>query len=502
MGRIIGIDLGTTYTCAAVIINGKPTVIPCKSANTVPSMVALDDKGNELIGHEAKRQSVINPLNTLHGTKRLIGRKFDSRTTQAIRRHFKYEMEEDVTGNTRILMAGKPYSLSDVAARILRRIRTFAEEFLNERVDKAVVTVPAYFNDRQRQSVKEAGKIADLEIVRIVNEPTAAALAYGFGKNLNERLLIYDMGGGTFDVTVVEVRDKVFEVLATAGNTFLGGIDFDDRIISYVLKKFKDETGIDLSDDAVAVQRIRDAAERARIDLSNSEETPLSIPFVGQDGQGNPLSIDLKLTRPVLEGLTKDLIEKTFRIVEQVLADAKMSKDDVVHVLLVGGMTRMPLVQKRVTDYFGRPPAKAVNPDEAVAIGAAVLAHSFEENSDIKVTLLDVVPISIGIALPNGQFLKIFEKNTSVPNVKSKIFTTAKENQSQIQIQIRQGESQNALNNEILGNFSFTGIPPAPKGVPKIEAIFHLTDEGILKVSAKDQATGRETTTELDLRGG
>ncbi|MCB0220784.1 MAG: Hsp70 family protein [Chrysiogenetes bacterium] len=501
MSRIIGIDLGTTYTCAAVVIDGKPVVIPCKSANTVPSMIAVDNKGNELIGHEAKRQSVINPLNTIHGTKRLIGRKYDSRTTQVIRRHFKYELEEDNSGNVQITMAGSKFSLSDVAARILNRMRNYAQEFLNERVEKAVVTVPAYFNDRQRQSVKSAGEQIDLEIVRIINEPTAAAIGYGFGRDLNEKVLIYDMGGGTFDVSVCAVRGPVFEVMATGGNTFLGGVDFDDRIISYVLKKFKDETGKDLSNDAIAVQRIRDGAEKARIDLSSVEEYPLSIPYVTTDEAGNALNIDLKLTRAILEGLTKDLVDKSFRIVEQVLEDSKLTKDQVGHILLVGGMTRMPLVQQRVHDYFGRAPAKAVNPDEAVAIGAAILAHSSEPGSTIKVQLLDVVPISIGIALPNGQFLKIFEKNTSIPNAKSKIFTTSKDNQSQIQIQIRQGESQNALNNEILGNFCFQGIRAAPKGEPKIEAIFHLSEEGILKVTAKDRDTGQEQETTLDLRG-
>ncbi|MEW6776665.1 MAG: Hsp70 family protein [Bdellovibrionota bacterium] len=501
MGRIIGVDLGTTYTCAAVIMDGKPVVIPCKSSNTVPSVVAIDDKGHELIGHDAKRQSVINPLNTIHGSKRLIGRKFDAESTKAIKRHFKYDMDEDERGNCQIHIADKTYSLSHVAASILTRMRNFAQEFLDQKVEKAVVTVPAYFNDRQRQSVKNAGKLIDLEIVRIINEPTAAALAYGFGKNLTERLLIYDLGGGTFDVSILDVRTRVFEVRATGGDTFLGGVDFDDRIISHVLDKFHEQHGIDLSNNAIAVQRIRDAAERARIDLSVSEETPLSIPYITVDAQGNPINIDMRMSRKTLEQLTGDLVDKTFKILERVMQDGKTTKDEIKEILLVGGMTRMPLVQRKVTEYFGRPPAKSVNPDEAVAIGAAVMAYSMEENSDLNITLLDVVPISIGIALPQGQFLKIFEKNTPVPNAKSKIFTTSKDNQTQIQIQIRQGESPNALHNEVLGNFRFQGIRPAGKGIPKIEATFHLTDEGILKVSAKDRDTGVEQATEIDLRG-
>jgi len=501
MGRIIGIDLGTTYSCAAVYLNGKLQVIPCKGSNTVPSMVAIDEKGRELVGHDAKRQAVINPLNTIHGSKRLIGRNYQAKTTEVIRRHYRYEMKEDTRGNVLIHMAEKDLTLTDVAAMILDRMRDYAQEFLQEKIDRAVVTVPAYFNDRQRQSVKQAGKKIELDVVRIINEPTAAALAYGFNKGLNEKVLIYDMGGGTFDVSLLAIRDKVFEVLATGGNTFLGGVDFDDRIISFVAKKFKDQHGTDLTSDAIAIQRIRDAAEKARIDLSTVEEVAFSIPYIAVDGEGQPLSIDMKLNRAILNGLTKDLVDKSFRIVDQVLADAKLQPKDVDHLLLVGGVTRMPLVTERVKAYFGRPPAKSVNPDEAVALGAAIMAYSLEENSDVSITLLDVVPISIGIALPNYKFLKIFERNTPVPNYKSKIFTTYKDNQSQIQVQIRQGEAENALNNEILGNFVFTGIRPAPKGVPKIEAIFHLDPEGILTVTARDKDTGTQHETIINLKG-
>lgn len=502
MGAVIGIDLGTTNSCAAIVRDGRPRVISdTGGAVTIPSIVAIDEKGNRLVGQAAKRQTMINPKNTIYGAKRLIGRHYHSKILDSIQQHFTYEMSEGDNDDVLIKLAGEVYGLDEVSALILDKIRNIAQDILEEEVTAAVVTVPAYFSDRQRQAVKDAGKIAELEVLRIINEPTAAALAYGWQKHLQEQVVIYDLGGGTFDLSILEVRDNVYEVKATGGDTFLGGVDFDNRLIDHIMTEFQKTSGVDLSGDAISLQRVRDAAERAKIDLSTKTDARLLIPFIAMSDNG-PVNLDITVTREQFNNMVSDLTDRTLMIVDEVFKDAHLGKDQINDVLLVGGMTRMPYVQQRVEEYFGKPPSKNVHPDEAVAIGAAIMAYSLTESADYKITLIDVLPMSIGVALAKNRFHRIFARNASIPNATSIVFTTSKDNQTQLKLKIFQGENDNASNNELLGEFLFSGIRPAPKGEARIEVILRLSPEGILKVEAQDPDTKQWVETTIKVTSG
>jgi molecular chaperone DnaK len=506
MGRIIGIDLGTTNSCAAIVEGHEQRVklIPYRGGEyTIPSIFAIDEKGNELVGHEAKRQWQLNPKNTVYGSKRLMGRQYDQETVDKIHEYFAYEIEESQSSDVLIEVGRKKFELPQVAAKILQKIRDVASEYLQEPVKRAVVTVPAYFNDRQRQAVKEAGKLIDLEIVRIVNEPTAAALAFGVGRNLQqETVAIYDLGGGTFDISIIEIRDRVFEVKATGGDIFLGGVDFDNRIIEWVIESFQREhPDVNLRRDAVAMQRIKDLAERSKIDLTDRKECAFNIPFITMTPDGMPLDIDMKLTRQIFEEITADLIDRTIVTMQRVCEDAGLGPGSIDHVLLVGGMTRMPLVQQRVTDFFGQPPSKQVNPDEAVAIGAAMFAYSLEDNSNLRVQLLDVIPMAIGIENARGEMHEIFRRNESVPNLKQLTFTTSVDDQEDLQMRIYQGDERAvARTNTLLGEFTFSGIRLGRAGSVRVQVDFNLTQEGILTMSAQDRDTGVAMTTTVNLK--
>ncbi|WP_373045017.1 Hsp70 family protein [Vulgatibacter sp.] len=493
---IIGIDLGTTNSCAAVVeSDGKVKLIPYKGGDfTIPSIFAVDEKGHELIGHEAKRQWQLNPRNTVYASKRLIGRNYKSEVVDTMKSLVAYELKE---GQNEVLIdvAQRSLKMSEVAARILDRIRNIASDHLQEKVDRAVVTVPAYFTDRQRQAVKEAGKQVGIDVVRIINEPTAAALAYGVGKGLAERVLIYDLGGGTFDVSVIEIRDRVFEVKATGGDIFLGGLDFDEAIIRLVLKDFEARHGIDLSQDPVAMQRIKDLAERTKIDLSQRTEASFHIPFIAMTPQGKPLNVEMMFTRKLLEQLTGKLVDRTLQTVAQVLVDAGLSTRDIDEVLLVGGQTRMPLIQERLTRFFGKPPSKGVHPDEAVAIGAALYAHSFEDDTDLKVQLLDVIPMAIGIEAAGRRMHVVFPRNASIPNARQVPATTSFDGQQEVVVRIFQGDLPEVQHNELLGEFTFGGLPAGPAGAAQMEITFDVNIEGILTASARDLATGRQMKT-------
>lgn len=503
MGRVVGIDLGTTYSCVATVEGGQPKVIPYKGNQfTVPSMVAIDEKGNKLIGHEAKRQWQLNPKNTIYGAKRFIGRSYSEGTVKKIKEHFAYDIVPGENGDCRILLGDRPYGLDEISSLILDKMRDIAQEYFQEKVDKAVVTVPAYFNDRQRQAVRDAGDMIGLEIVRIINEPTAAAIAYGLGKHLTSKILLFDLGGGTFDVSVVEIRDRVFEVKATGGDTFLGGVDWDDRLINYVVQDFKEKTGVDLTNDHVAKMRIKDACEDAKLKLSAATQVPINIPFISR-GPSGPLNIDLTITRAKFEELTKDLVERTIDIAEIVLSDSGLKVSELDSLILVGGMTRVPSVQKAVTDLLGgRQPSKGVHPDEAVAIGAALLADTLTTQNAESIVLLDVLPQTIGVAAADGQFVGIFKKNSSIPNYKSRQLTTSRDNQTTLNLKIYQGEDPMAEGNELLGNFLFSGIRAKPAGQVRVEAVFNISSEGILHVSAKDPETGIEMETTLQVSSG
>ena len=499
MSRIIGIDLGTTNSCAAVVEgeDQKVKLIPYKGGEyTIPSIYAVDDKGNELVGHEAKRQWQLNPKNTIYGSKRLMGKSYDRETVRRIHDYFVYEVHES-TGSDEVLVGVKNQRLAlpQVAAKILQKIQGVASDYLQMPIERAVVTVPAYFNDRQRQAVKEAGQIVGLDIVRIINEPTAAALAFGVGRGIDtERIAIFDLGGGTFDMSIIEIRDRVFEVIATGGDIFLGGVDFDNRLIDWVLESFKAQhPNVDLRKDPIAMQRIKDLAERSKIDLTHRKECAFNIPFITMTSEGQPLDVDLKLTREILESRTFDLIDRTIDTCRRVCSDAKVDPKSLDHVLLVGGMTRMPKVVEAVTEFFGQAPSKQVNPDEAVAIGAAMFAYSLEDNSDLRVQLLDVIPMSIGIANAAGELHEIFERNEAVPNLKQLTFTTSVDNQKDLQMRIYQGEHiDNAAQNELLGEFTFSGIRLAQAGTVRVEVEFSLSQDGILSMAAHDQDTGAE----------
>jgi molecular chaperone DnaK len=496
---IIGIDLGTTNSCGAVATgDGAVTLIPYNGGEPIiPSIFAIDDKGNELVGHDAKRQWQLNPRNTLYATKRLIGRSSRDEVVRSVERSVQYRLHARLHRDVELACHGRTLRVQEVASRILAKIRDVASDYLGVRVGRAVVTVPAYFTDRQRQAVKDAGSLAGLEVVRIINEPTAASLAYGFGKKLAQRVLVYDLGGGTFDVSVIDIRDRVFEVKATGGDIFLGGLDFDDAIIADVLTEFQRKHGVDLSGDPVAMQRIRDLAERTKIDLSDRTEARLSIPFVTLTAAGQPLDIDMRFTRALLEDLARPLIERTVEIVRRVLSDAGATPDGIDEVMLVGGQTRMPLVQRRLTEVFGKPPSKGIHPDEAVAVGAALYAWSLQENSDRKLQLLDVIPMAIGIETAEGGMHVVFPRNASIPNARALSATSSVDDQSALALRIYQGDDARAASNDLLGEFTFAGIRPARAGEVQLEVLFEVNDDGILTVSARDVDTGRQMRSTL-----
>jgi len=505
MSRIIGIDLGTTNSCAAVVEgqDRKVKLIPYRGGEyTIPSIYAVDEKGNELVGHDAKRQWQLNPKNTIYGSKRLMGREYDSNTLERIHEYFMYNIHhEEASHDMLVEVGGVKYGLPQVASKVLQKIRDVAADYLQQPIYRAVVTVPAYFNDRQRQAVKEAGTIIGLEVLRVINEPTAAALAFGVGRSLQKELVaIYDLGGGTFDISIIEIRERIFEVKATGGDIFLGGVDFDNRLIEWVLDEFeRTHPGVDLKKDPIAMQRIKDLAERSKIDLTDRRECAFNIPFITMTPDGQPLDIDLRLNREILEQRTGDLVEKTVETCRNVCIDAGIEPGDVEHILLVGGMTRMPAVQKAVTQFFGRSPSKQVNPDEAVAIGAAMFAYSLEDHSDLKVQLLDVIPIAIGIENARGEFHEIFARNQSVPNLRQMTFTTSVDSQEDLQMRIYQGGATVASQNELLGEFTFSGIRLAPAGEVRVQVDFSLSQDGILTMAARDEDTKAEMKTSVTL---
>jgi len=496
VSKIIGIDLGTTNSCAAIVEGSAVKLIPYKGGEfIIPSIFAIDDKGNELIGHEAKRQWQLNPKNTVYAAKRLVGRSYSSDVVEQMKQQVAYELKPGERNDVVLDVGRKNFRLAEISAKILNKIRVVAQDYLGEKVTQAVVTVPAYFTDRQRQAVKDAGKLIQLEVVRIINEPTAAALAYGIGKNLHETVVIYDLGGGTFDVSIIEIRDRVFEVKATGGDIFLGGLDFDQAMIQYVLRDFAEKNGIDLSTDPVAMQRIKDLAERVKIDLSSREQAPFSVPFVTMTAQGQPLNIDFVFTRGLLEEITKDLVERTVEILSRVMDDAGLDPKKVDELLLVGGQTRMPAVQKRLTGIFGKTPSKGVHPDEAVAIGAALYANSLEDNSNLRLQLLDVIPMAIGLERAGGEFHTVFPRNAPIPNAKAVEATTSYDGQTDVAMRIFQGDNTHVSHNELLGDFLFSGLKPGPKGKARLEITFDVNIEGILTMSARDLDTGKQMKT-------
>ncbi len=497
MSRVIGIDLGTTNSCVAIMDGDKSKVIENSEGDrTTPSIVAFTKDGSEvLVGQTAKRQAVTNPENTLFATKRLIGRKFKDETVQKETKTVPFKIVEADNGDAWVEANGKKMAPPEVAARILTKMKQTAEEYLGEKVTEAVITVPAYFNDSQRQATKDAGRIAGLEVKRIINEPTAAALAYGIDKGKGERkVAVYDLGGGTFDISIIEIVDvdgeKQFEVLATNGDTFLGGEDFDNRIINFLIKEFKSESGIDLSADTLAKQRLKDAAEKAKIELSSKQQTEINLPYVTADASG-PKHLNISLTRAKLEALVEDLIVRTIEPCKIALKDAGLTTSDIHDVILVGGQTRMPKVQEEVKLYFGKDPKKDVNPDEAVAVGAAIQAGVLSGNVK-DVLLLDVTPLSLGIETLGGVMTKLIEKNTTIPTKKEQVFSTAEDNQTAVTIHVLQGERERASDNKSLGRFDLTELPAAPRGMPQIEVAFDIDANGILNVTAKDKATGKE----------
>ena len=497
MSKIIGIDLGTTNSCAAIVEQqGHVKLIPYKGGEfIIPSIFAIDDKGNELIGHEAKRQWQLNPRNTVYAAKRLVGRSFSSDVVAEMQKSVAYEMRPGERNDVVLDVGKKHFRLAEISAKILNKIRSVAQDYLQEKVARAVVTVPAYFTDRQRQAVKDAGKMIQLEVVRIINEPTAAALAYGIGKSLHETVVIYDLGGGTFDVSIIEIRGRVFEVKATGGDIFLGGLDFDQAMIQHVLKDFVKQHGIDLASDPVAMQRIKDLAERVKIDLSSREQAPFNVPFVTMTAQGQPLNIDFVFTRKLLEELTAPLVDRTLEILHRVMNDAQLDPARVDELLLVGGQTRMPIVQKRLTKIFGKAPSKGVHPDEAVAIGAALYANSLEDNSNLRLQLLDVIPMAIGLEKAGGEFHTVFPRNAAIPNAKAIEATTSYDGQTEVAMRIFQGDASHVSHNELLGDFLFSGLKPGRAGKARLEITFDVNIEGILTMSARDLETGKQMKT-------
>ncbi|RLE06078.1 MAG: molecular chaperone DnaK, partial [Candidatus Aminicenantes bacterium] len=483
MPKILGIDLGTTNSAMAVMEGGSPKILENKEGNrTTPSMVAINKSGERLVGLLAKRQAVTNPENTLFSIKRLIGRRFDDPEVQRDIKTMPFKIKQAGVG-VKVEMGGKDYTPQEISAMILQKLKTDAEEKLGEKIEEAVITVPAYFDDSQRQATKEAGEIAGLKVRRIINEPTAAALAYGFEKKKGQQIAVYDLGGGTFDISVLDVTEDTVEVKSTNGDTHLGGDDFDQRIINWIIDEFKKQEGVDLSKDPMALQRVKEAAEKAKVELSTAQETEINQPFITSTPDG-PKHLSLKLTRSKLEELVGDLVEKTLEPVKQALKDAGLEVKDIEEVILVGGMTRMPLVQKKVEEFFGKKPNMSVNPDEVVAIGAAVQAGVLQ--GDVKdVLLLDVTPLTLGIETLGGVMTPLIEKNTTIPTSKSQIFSTAADNQTSVEIHVLQGERPMAADNKTLGRFILDGIPPAPRGVPQIEGTFDIDANGIVNVSAK-----------------
>ncbi|MDD3618028.1 MAG: molecular chaperone DnaK [Desulfobulbaceae bacterium] len=501
MSKIIGIDLGTTNSCVAIMEGGDPKVIANVEGNrTTPSIVAFTDSGERLVGQVAKRQSVTNPTRTLFAIKRLIGRKFTDAEVKKSIEVSPFKIVEGTGGDAFVEVDGKKYSPAEISAMILGKMKQTAEEYLGEKVTDAVVTVPAYFNDAQRQATKDAGKIAGLNVQRIINEPTAASLAYGLDKKGEEKIAVFDLGGGTFDISILEIGDGVFEVKSTNGDTFLGGEDFDMRIVNWLADEFKRDQGIDLRNDKMALQRLKEESEKAKMELSTAKETDINLPFITADASG-PKHLNMKLTRAKLESLVEDLIDRTEGPCRTALQDAGLSPSDIDEVILVGGMTRMPKVQEKVRKIFGKEPHKGVNPDEVVAIGAAIQGGVLR--GDVKdVLLLDVTPLSLGIETLGGVFTKLIEKNTTVPTKKSQIFSTAADNQPAVSIHVLQGEREMAQYNKTIGRFELTDIPPAPRGVPQIEVTFDLDANGILHVSAKDLGTGKEQSIRITASSG
>jgi molecular chaperone DnaK len=501
MGKVIGIDLGTTNSCVAIMSGGDPVVIAnAEGSRTTPSVVGITDKGERLVGQIAKRQAITNPENTIFSVKRLMGRKFNTRQVQEAMKRLPYKIVEASNGDAHVEIRGKHYSPPEVSAMILQKMRQTAEDYLGEKVTEAVITVPAYFDDSQRQATKDAGQIAGLNVLRIINEPTAASLAYGLDKKKDERIAVYDLGGGTFDISILEIGEGVFEVKSTNGDTYLGGDDFDQRVMDWLVDEFKKDQGIDLRKDRMALQRLKEAAERAKIELSSSQESEINLPFITADASG-PKHLVIKLTRAKLEQWIDDLVQRTIEPCKKALSDAGVSARDINEVVLVGGMTRMPKVIQAVREFFGKEPHKGVNPDEVVAIGAGVQGGVLK--GEVKdVLLLDVTPLTLGIETLGGVFTHLIERNTTVPTKKSQIFSTAADNQTAVTIRVFQGEREMANDNKLLGQFDLVGIPPAPRGMPQVEVTFDIDANGIVHVSAKDLGTQKEQSIKITASSG
>jgi molecular chaperone DnaK len=501
MSKLIGIDLGTTNSCVAIMDGSQPKVLEnAEGTRTTPSVVAFGENDERLVGQSAKRQAVTNPENTLFAIKRLMGRNFDDKSVKKEVSRVPYKIIKADNNDAWLESRGKKYSPSQISAFILQKMKETAEKYLGQAVTKAVITVPAYFNDSQRQATKDAGKIAGLEVLRIINEPTAASLAYGFDKKVGKKIAVYDLGGGTFDISILEIGDGVFEVKSTNGDTFLGGEDFDEKIVNYLVDEFKKDNGIDLRADKLALQRLKEAAEKAKIELSSTAQTEINLPFITADKTG-PKHINIKLTRAKLEALVEDLIKKTIPACKTAIKDSGFSTAEIDEVVLVGGMTRMPKIIESVKTFFGKEPNKSVNPDEVVAMGAAIQAGVLQ--GDVKdVLLLDVTPLSLGIETLGAVSTKLIEKNTTIPTKKSQVFSTAEDNQPAVSIRVLQGEREMAADNKLLGNFELVGIPSAPRGVPQIEVTFDIDANGIVSVSAKDKGTGKEQKIQIQASGG